>query len=330
MNQLHSQRAQVQTEIGGGAPTRRQKIKVLYIAGPSRSGSTILSNILGEIEGFFAAGELIDFWEWALVKDGQCGCGAPLSRCPVWEDVFAAFSAATDSIAIQEIFKLASAELHSWKVPLWRRFPYWRTKMLERLAAYHERLQLLYQTIQTAQGCRVIVDSSKNAAYAFQLARMPQIDLYAVHLIRDPRATAYSWSRAKKGLRQEKPLRSTTVWVSRNLFTSQLQNGAPEKYLRINYEDFVSAPQPVVNEILDFLREPASSLPFVDDHQVELQVNHSIYGNPNRYQSGTIQIRIDDEWKKTKWKGKHLVTALTWPLLLSYGYPLFGDGPNQA
>ncbi len=29
------------------------KIKVLYIAGYSFSGSTILANVLGEIEGFF-------------------------------------------------------------------------------------------------------------------------------------------------------------------------------------------------------------------------------------------------------------------------------------
>ena len=39
------------------------KIKVLYIAGPSRSGSTFLSSILGEIQGIFNAGEVIDVWD---------------------------------------------------------------------------------------------------------------------------------------------------------------------------------------------------------------------------------------------------------------------------
>jgi hypothetical protein len=36
------------------------RIRVLYIAGPSRSGSTLIGRILGEIPGFFDTGELID------------------------------------------------------------------------------------------------------------------------------------------------------------------------------------------------------------------------------------------------------------------------------
>ena len=41
---------------------REKKVKVLFIAGNGRSGSTILDVILGQLEGFFAVGELRRIW----------------------------------------------------------------------------------------------------------------------------------------------------------------------------------------------------------------------------------------------------------------------------
>ena len=35
-----------------------ERVKVLYIVGMGRSGSTILANSLGEVDGFFSAGEI--------------------------------------------------------------------------------------------------------------------------------------------------------------------------------------------------------------------------------------------------------------------------------
>jgi hypothetical protein len=48
-----------------------------------------------------------------------------------------------------------------------------------------------------------------------------------------------------------------------------------------------------------------------------------VSGNPNRFETGTVQLRPDSEWMH----GLHrihraLVTAVTWPLLLRYRYPL--------
>jgi hypothetical protein len=201
--------------------------------------------------------------------------------------------------------------------------------MLARLSEYRQLLQILYQTIHAAQKCRVIVDSSKNAAYAYQLSQLPSIDLYVVHFIRDPRATAFSWMRRKTGLRRERPLQSTTIWSSRNLFSARLKREIPGKYLRMYYEDFVSAPRAAVKEILNLIQEFPAALPFVADQQIELTVNHSIYGNPNRYQSGQIRLQADDEWRNMKWTDKLLVTALTWPFLLHYGYSLHGRPPHR-
>ncbi len=64
-----------------------QRVKVLYILGAGRSGSTLLSNILGQLDGFQSVGELFYLWENGLLKGGLCGCGEPVLQCPFWSEV---------------------------------------------------------------------------------------------------------------------------------------------------------------------------------------------------------------------------------------------------
>src|SRR5512144_341593 len=61
--------------------------KVLYLAGWQRSGSTILSNILGQLPGFFSAGEIYYLWDHLWQGNVPCGCGAPFRKCGLWDDV---------------------------------------------------------------------------------------------------------------------------------------------------------------------------------------------------------------------------------------------------
>ena len=67
---------------GGGTA-----IKVVYIAGHNRSGSTLLDRMLGQIEGFIAVGELRQLWWRGLEENQACGCGAPFHDCRFWAEV---------------------------------------------------------------------------------------------------------------------------------------------------------------------------------------------------------------------------------------------------
>src|SRR3712207_7778115 len=62
-------------------------VKVLYVVGLGRSGSTILSNSLGQIAGYFSAGELNFIWRHNVLENRLCGCGRPFRECPVWTRV---------------------------------------------------------------------------------------------------------------------------------------------------------------------------------------------------------------------------------------------------
>jgi hypothetical protein len=98
---------------------------------------------------------------------------------------------------------------------------------------------------------------------------------------------------------------------------------APGRYLRLRYEDFVDDPREAVRRIIDLVQERPAQLPFVTERQVDLSTNHTVSGNPNRLQTGTVELKPDQEWLSRMGRGdRTLVTALTWPLLIRYGYAL--------
>ena len=65
----------------------------------------------------------------------------------------------------------------------------------------------------------------------------------------------------------------------------------------------------------------AADLPAVEDGRVVLGPSHGLSGNPGRFRSGPIELRRDDGWTtEMPTTDRAVVTALTLPLLRSYGY----------
>ena len=92
--------------------------------------------------------------------------------------------------------------------------------------------------------------------------------------------------------------------------------------MMLRYEDFVKQPKETLLRIRELVGDDWSDINFFSgDNKVRLNANHTVSGNPNRFQKGDVQILPDDEWQGKMAKGQKLaVTALTWPLLLNYGY----------
>ena len=111
------------------------------------------------------------------------------------------------------------------------------------------------------------------------------------------------------------------MWNSTNCTIEALWKRSPERYIRVRYEDFVADPTASLGPVLDLVGEKASRLPFVGDRTVELKTNHTVSGNPGRFETGRVQLRADEEWKtRMKQADKNAVTALTLPFLFRYGY----------
>jgi hypothetical protein len=97
---------------------------------------------------------------------------------------------------------------------------------------------------------------------------------------------------------------------------------SPDRWLFLRYEDFVAKPKASVGEVLAFLDVLADG-PFVSEDTVQVGINHTLAGNPNRFRTGLVRIAEDDEWKSRLPRGDRLVIgAATLPFLLRYGYPV--------
>lgn len=323
--------------IVGNAPCSDGGIKVLYIAGLGRSGSTVLGNVLGEIEGFFHGGEFNFIWERNLIENRLCGCGAPFDECEVWGSVLKRAFGGMDGTQAREMVRLQSLGTRTRHVPLML-FSWGRRMLASRLEKYLVRLEKLYRTVQESTGSRVIVDSSKLPSYGYVLGMTPGIDLYVVHLIRDPRAAAYSHLKEPRPDADERTymyrvntLKSSLLWDTWNVSSEALWRNSSGRYMRLCYEDFVEKPQRTVEGILGMLHEDARRLPFVGERDARLGVSHTVSGNPNRFRTGQVWLRPDDEWShRMRPRDKALVTLLTLPLLARYGYPVVTGNTSEG
>jgi Sulfotransferase family len=306
-------------------------VKVLYIAGSGRSGSTLLDRILGQLDGFFSVGELHNLWGRGLLADRRCGCGLPFSSCPTWAAILRRAFGGPDGVDARRMAALSRESTGPRRLPTLLARGVRHTHTDPGLATYQETLGRLYQAVAQETGCRVIVDSSKAPLYAEQLRTLPGVDLYLVHLVRDPRATAHSFQRKKqlpdfgdgRLMQRQPPLVSSRRWALWQTVIELLWRGRPDRYLRVRYEDFVRQPEATVRRITALVNEVPAELAFPAGRTVHLQPTHSVSGNPNRFTTGDVEVRSDDEWMNLMRRpDRMLVTALTLPLLLRYRYPL--------
>ncbi len=304
----------------GGEPT-----KVLYIVGLGRSGSTILSNSLGQIDGFFSAGEICYIWRQNFLENRLCGCGRPFDECPVWTKVVQ--RAFPDGVDAREMMRLQAAGARTRHIPLMLTKK--GTSAIEdRLGPWRESTGRLYDSTKSVTNSRVIVDSSKEPAYGYALGTVSNLDFRVLHLVRDPRAAAYSWLKKKRQpdsedrefMHQFSPTKSAALWDAWNASAEALWRDG--KYLRLFYEDFVADPRASFARILDLLDENAE-LPLASENEVMLGISHTVSGNPNRFDTGSVALKPDQAWKEDmNPRDRNLVTGLTSPLLYRYGYPL--------
>lgn len=302
-------------------------IRVLYVAGWAHSGSTLLGNILGEIDGFFAAGEVRHIWRSGLLDDRPCGCGDPFSACALWRAVVGETVSAVGPIDAEWAAATDDGLMRNRRLPellLARRE---RGGEADALREYSTLLAALYTSIRDVTGCRVVVDISKSPLYALILAGMPEIDLRVVHLVRDARGAHLSSLRSARSLPPVLDLLLYDFWHA----VIELGLRRPGRYTRIRYEDFARDPVTTVRALVDFANEPSGRLPFVDSRRVVLTPNHNVEGNRNRLRSGLIELEVDEAWRdQLGAKRRASATALTWPVLMRHGYLGFRQSKDAS
>ncbi len=295
-----------------------KKVKVVYIAGSGRSGSTLLEKILGLHPDIFAAGELRYIWDRSFLENQLCSCGKPFYKCDFWNYVIKSMNIKRDAVYIENIIK------ENRKIDRIRYifiYPF----LLNRIRNFCSRVKSLYESIYYNSGKKIIVDSSKHVSYLYLLSMCDFIDLKIIHILREPKAVAYAWQKKKvrpeftnkiEYMPQFSVVRSSVDWIVQNMLIYNLGRKNKRNYFKLLYEDFVKNPKREIRNILKFLElnEAAIEDTFLSDRKVFLREIHSVAGNPMRFKRGEVEIFVDEEWKfKFPLAKKLCVDLITFP-----------------
>ena len=236
----------VSTQIGRqsapSSPGTQARPTVLYLGGLGRSGTTVLERVLGELPGVCSVGELVHLWRRGVLDDETCGCGRAFSSCPFWAEVGrTAFGGWSRDLALR-MEELRPQVDRTRFVPRMLAPRLMRRDLRAALQEYAETWLRLYRAIQEVSGGAVVVDSIKHSSLAFVLRTEPGIDLRVVHVVRDSRGVAYSWTkevrRPESGddaalMTRYSPTRASALWVGHNLLFGLLRRlGTSSRLLR--------------------------------------------------------------------------------------------------
>jgi hypothetical protein len=309
---------------------------LVFISGCDRSGSTLLARLLGRVPGFVAVGELRGIWLRGLRNNQLCGCGAPFDACGFWTEVVREAFGSRDAAPVERMLRLRRAVDRMRMIPL-QLVARPGARFARALGEYRETVGTLLQAVRRVSGAEVLVDSTKGPMSVLIYAGMPGVSLHVVHLARDSRGVARSFSRRKVNpsihwetayMRRKGTVGASLYWMTTNLLSHVTRRRAGG-FTFLRYEDLAAAPAPVVDGLLTRLGREGRAAALIEGGGASFPAQHMIAGNPMRFRTGRVEIASDDEWKTGMPAGARLaVTALTWPLLLRYGY--LGGGRGTA
>lgn len=308
-------------------------IPVVYVAGVGRSGSTLLDLILGNHPEVESVGELAKVVGSAWVRREYCACGERGPECPFWTQVLARW---LDGEPRERRFEeYLGLQRRLERIRAWPRLAAEAGRPSPELARYGELTFRLLEAIRRVSGRRVIVDSSKLPARAFALSLVPNVELRLVHLVRDPRGTAFSYQKAigrneragvQHDLVPQALAKSALAWRLANGMVDRLRRRLPES-LRLTYEELVTAPRRSLAAVGQLAGLDFSAVALRLERGEALGVRHTIAGNFVRMQ-GEVRLAPDLEWRRRlspveqRW-----IALLAGARLRAYGYE---RRPQQA
>jgi hypothetical protein len=218
-----------------------------------------------------------------LERGSQCACGKSLAACPFWAS------------ALQDLRQ--TAPLVAWSKTSWLE----RGKLMRRvlatmtgissLAPRTERqsaqaLDVALSKLETQAGTSLLIDTSKEPSEFLRLTLLTSRAVVPVHLIRDPRAVAWSGFR-RTGT---DPLAIAGHWARLNraiAWLRQLTPGFPWQVVR--YEDFCLDTQSVSRRLLEAVGGRVETRPS--------KANHALGGSSGFTLEDSHDIAIDERWK---------------------------------
>lgn len=299
-------------------------MKIVYIAGRSHSGSTILDIILGNSGEIVSVGELSS----GIKKENpDCSCGNEIEKCGYWGLIKKEFL----NQFPDQWSSLSKATVY------WDCF-YRIPKILinnKNIKEYEKQMGCIFSAISQLAHKDVVVDSSKEMGRAFfLLKRFPNAKV--IHLVRDIDGSMRSkyWRLKEERFFRFQWFTWTNIqnyspflllfaisWVVGNLLAEVLKLIYRDRIITIKYDNLCAEPEKELIRIGEFigvdLRDVIKSI----KSNSELIVGHKIGGNRIR-NSKSISFNSNAEKLRDQLPKMYKLIGrfIAYPLRVYYGY----------
>ena len=245
---------------------------LVYIAGLSHSGSTLLDLILGCYPEFVGLGEVARVIDRKVINERQfssvyCSCGEKMLQCPVW------------SAVVNNLSRLPEGD-------------------------FDKKYQMILDTAEKQlNNNAIVVDSSKYVNYLKPLVKNRDNNLKVIFIVKDVRNYLISQI---DNLSYEKANKKSFLKSNVYYFCYQwyLMNKQIQKYMRdqkldvlqIGYEELCLSTEKVLNLIGEFVGVDMAMTNF----DLNSSKSHSVLGNRMRTQKDKAKLLYDYRWFQRK------------------------------
>jgi hypothetical protein len=248
--------------------------RVVYVAGASHSGSTLLHLMLGAHSRCVGLGEVartLGPGDDGLTKTlrRRCSCGSAPEDCVFWGK------------AISRLSRQQGQTLE-------------------------DQYRVILETFAEVFGSeRILVDSCKSVTPMLALARIPEVELRVAHVIKDVRAWVISQDDIQRQLRARGKQvdvrgmpRLFREWYRKNREIQRLIQEEELRALRLGYEELCFFPEEMVEALCKLLgEEPEGSMRSPDGSGCHLlRGNKAAVHHAHRSETESAAIQYDHRW----------------------------------
>ena len=302
-------------------------VRILYVGGYVRSGTTIVDMLLGMNQNTLAVGEINIIFRQVVrtVDPVKCSCGKLLRDCPLWSQVLERFHTALPDMSFEHA-DLITRKVETYPERLRDASRYWDD--------YVKIWRVIFNAIAEISGASIIIDSSKTGRHSLcrplSLAQAG-FDVNLLQMMRDPRAVTWSKLRREidKGhLTSNRSLFAASLlsgfhWSLTNLSTGwQYHGGKKLPYYETRYEDFMDHPVETLHAAEQTFHMDFSRAIEIVQTDSEIESGHLASGNEIRFQTPLHLRKQPPTWKSDLPRSAKLGVLVSTPVAHFYGYHL--------
>jgi hypothetical protein len=311
-----------------GPTARTTSLRYLYLMGRAYSGSTIFSVLMGQSEVIASEGEIIHGFVEGF--ENKRGVNRELfSESPFWTKVRHLFEERTGRDFVRAMGVLKRRSRFSRAI----RYLFENPRSSAATEATH-LAAALYDSIAAASERPIVLDCSKEVSNATYLLKGVK-GLKVIHFVRHPHGVCDSYVKriADEGRfdmfgkrtvvtgSYKRPLAMAAfAWTLQNAYCELLHLLHPGRVIRLHYEDVCTRPVSALEQLERWTGLSLEGSKAAATDRRAMQKTHALVANRSLWRNEmAFDPKLGQPRHLTAWD-KALVTALTFPLMLAYGY----------